>query len=49
MVNGFCVCSCGYALRAKEVRNWAAKGTKVNIAVNDGKIYVIYEERNSDG
>ena len=48
-VGGMLRCECGLVLRAKELRNWAAnKGKKVNQTSNNG-VFLIYQERNSDG
>lgn len=48
-VGGMLRCECGLVLRAKELQNWASnKGKKVNQASNNG-VYLIYQERNSDG
>ena len=41
--NGFMRCGCGAAIRAREVRNWAAsKGTKVNKRGENG-VFFIFE------
>jgi hypothetical protein len=49
IVGGLLRCSCGFVLRAKELRSWvAAKYPKVQAADNN-HIFFVYEERNKDG
>jgi hypothetical protein len=48
-VGGILRCNCGLVLRAKELRDWASKkGSKVASAGPTG-LYLVYEQRNSDG
>lgn len=48
-INGICRCSCGLAIRAKKLRDWAStNGPQVNTIDGDG-IYLVYQQANKDG
>lgn len=47
IVNGFCVCSAGRAIRAKEMRSWFGRKWTKHLAPRNG-INVVYQER-ADG
>ena len=48
-VGGLLTCLCGVVLRAKDLRDWAASKGKLVQSANNSGVYVVYQERNSDG
>ena len=47
IVNGFCVCSAGRPLRAKEMRDWFARKFSKHSELSAG-LNVVYQERSRD-